>query len=120
MRIYIDRIRAVQPLLNVYVDERFSEALREAQEIDRLLSAASAGERTLPTDWSEENAPFLGVPFAIKESMQYPGFHNSTGIVARKDFIATGTATSVAHMIRAGAILLCNTNVSEGCMWFEA
>jgi Asp-tRNA(Asn)/Glu-tRNA(Gln) amidotransferase A subunit family amidase len=52
--------------------------------------------------------------------MQFPGFHNSTGIVARKNFISTQTATSVANMLKSGAILLCNTNVSEGCMWFEA
>ena len=74
----------------------------------------------LPDRWSEENAPFLGVPFAIKESMQFPGFHNATGIVSRKDFVCTGTAKAVENMLKSGAILLCNTNVSEGCMWFES
>lgn len=106
--------------MNVYVDERFVQALREAKEVDRVLDAVSTGEQIMPTRWNEENAPFLGVPFAIKESMEFPGFHNSTGIVARKDFIAHRMAKSVEHMIQAGAILLCNTNVSEGCMWFEA
>ncbi|UJR16507.1 hypothetical protein I4U23_003409 [Adineta vaga] len=120
VRVHIDRIRAVQPFLNVYVDERFSQALAEAQEIDRILDAVKRGQRGLPNEWSEERAPFLGVPFAIKESMQFPGFHNSTGIVARKDFICTHTATSVANMLKAGGLLLCNTNVSEGCMWFES
>ncbi|CAF4539711.1 unnamed protein product, partial [Rotaria sp. Silwood2] len=120
VHIYIERTRAIQPYLNVYVDERFSEALIEAQEIDRILDAVANGQRLLPDEWTEERAPFLGVPFAIKESMEYPGFHNSTGIAARKDFISTRTATSVAHMLKAGAILLCNTNVSEGCMWFES
>jgi Asp-tRNA(Asn)/Glu-tRNA(Gln) amidotransferase A subunit family amidase len=94
--------------------------LTEAQEIDRILDGTSMGQKLLPNGWDEERAPFLGVPFAIKESMEFPGFHNSTGIVARKDFISTRTATSVANMLKSGAILLCNTNVSEGCMWFEA
>jgi Asp-tRNA(Asn)/Glu-tRNA(Gln) amidotransferase A subunit family amidase len=84
-----------------------------------LNTSASNGQR-LPDEWSEERAPFLGVPFAIKESMEFPGFHNSTGIVARKDIISTETAPAVANMLKSGAILLCNTNVSEGCMWFEA
>ncbi|CAF3277487.1 unnamed protein product [Rotaria socialis] len=120
VRLYIERTRAIQPYLNVYIDERFSEALAEAKEIDRILDAVSKGQRSLPHEWTEEHAPFLGVPFAIKESMEFQGFHNSTGIVARKDFISTRTATPVAHMLKAGAILLCNTNVSEGCMWFES
>ena len=77
-------------------------------------------EKAIPDKWTEERAPFLGVPFAIKESMQFRGFHNSTGITARKDFISTETAKCVENMLDAGAILLCNTNVSEGCMWFES
>ena len=52
--------------------------------------------------------------------MKFRGFHLASGIVARKNIIATETATPVEHMIKAGAILLCNTNVSEGCMWFES
>lgn len=120
VRVYIERLKAVQPYLNVYCDERFSEALNEAQEIDRILDSVSYGRASLPEQYNEERAPFLGVPFAIKESMEFIGFHNSTGIAARKDYICTRTATSVSNMIKAGAILICNTNVSEGCMWFES
>ena len=120
VRAYIDRIRSVQPYLNVYIDERFAQALIEAQTIDQVLDNVASNSQKLPNEWTEEQAPFLGVPFAIKESMEFPGFHNSTGIVARKNIIATRTATSVANMLKSGAILLCNTNVSEGCMWFES
>lgn len=77
-------------------------------------------DNSLDEKYSEERTPFLGVPFAIKESMRYPGFHNSTGIAARKHFLAEETAKAVDNMIKSGAILLCNTNVSEGCMWFES
>ncbi|CAF1442910.1 unnamed protein product [Adineta steineri] len=35
--VYADRIRSNQPYLNVYVDERFDQALIEAKEIDRTL-----------------------------------------------------------------------------------
>ena len=84
------------------------------------MSISAANGQRLPDEWTEERAPFLGVPFAIKESMQFPGFHNSTGIFLRKDIISTETAPAVTNMLKSGAILLCNTNVSEGCMWFEA
>ncbi|CAF0767404.1 unnamed protein product [Adineta steineri] len=116
VKAYIDRIKSIQPYLNVYVDERFEQALEEAREIDRILD----NDKSIPEEWNEERAPFLGVPFAIKESMQFRGFHNSTGIVLRKDFICTETAKAVDNMLKSGAILLCNTNVSEGCMWFES
>ncbi|CAF3520795.1 unnamed protein product [Rotaria sp. Silwood1] len=116
VRAYIDRIKAIQPYVNVYIDERFEQALNEARNIDEMLDNG----KPLSDQWSEERVPFLGVPFAIKESMQFPGFHNSTGIVARKNFISTETAASVENMLKSGAILLCNTNVSEGCMWFES
>lgn len=116
IRVHVDRIRAIQPYLNVYIDERFEEALREAENIDRILDDA----KPIPEHMKEENAPFLGVPFSIKESMRFPGFHNSTGIAERRHFIADDIAQSVDHMIKAGAILLCNTNVSEACMWFES
>ncbi len=88
----------------------------EAKEIDRILD----NESSLPDQYNEERAPFLGVPFAIKESIQFSGFHNSTGVAARKDFICTQTAKAVENMLTSGAILLCNTNVSEGCMWWES
>ncbi|CAF1307103.1 unnamed protein product, partial [Didymodactylos carnosus] len=67
------RIKAIQPFLNVYIDERFEQALVEAYEIDRILDSGKFLEQ-----YSVEKAPFLGVPFAIKESMQFKGFHNST------------------------------------------
>ncbi len=87
----------------------------EAKQIDHILDH----QQPLSHQYTEERMPFLGIPFAIKESMQYPGFHNSTGIAARKDFLANNTAKAVENMLQSGAILLCNTNVSEGCMWWE-
>ncbi|CAF1165835.1 unnamed protein product [Adineta steineri] len=52
--------------------------------------------------------------------MEFLGFRNSTKNAARKNIISTQTAKAVGTMLKSGAILLCNTNVSEGCMWFES
>ncbi|CAF2073998.1 unnamed protein product, partial [Rotaria magnacalcarata] len=107
VRAYIGRLKSVQSYLNVYVDERFEEALDEARKVDELLD----NKDSFSDQYSEERIPFLGVPFAIKESMQFIGFHNSTGIAARENIIATETATFVENMLKSGVILLCNTNI---------
>ena len=52
--------------------------------------------------------------------MEFPDFHCSTGIAARKDYISTQTAKFVENMLKSDAILLCNTNANEGCMWLES
>src|SRR5439155_8288486 len=44
VRAFIDRIRNVDHLINAVVYERFSEALKEAEEIDRLLDSGEARE----------------------------------------------------------------------------
>ncbi|CAF1183858.1 unnamed protein product [Adineta steineri] len=116
VRLYIDRIRSIQSYLNVYIDERFDRTLIKAQEIDRI----SDNEKYLSDQWREERPSFLGVPFTIKESMEFLGFCNLTKNAARKNVISTQTAKAVGNMLQSGAILLCNTNVSEGCMWFES
>jgi Asp-tRNA(Asn)/Glu-tRNA(Gln) amidotransferase A subunit family amidase len=77
-------------------------------------------DKKWPDQWSEERTPFLVVLFAIKESTEFQGFHCSTGIAARRDYIWTQTAKSVENMLKSGGILLCNRNANEGCMWLES
>lgn len=42
--------------------------LKEAKKVDEILSS-----ETLPEKYSEENAPLLGVPFTVKESIWVKG-----------------------------------------------
>ena len=106
---HIDRIRRINPTTNAVVKERFREALAEADAADERLKAPTPGG--LP--------PFHGVPCTIKESFALTGMPNASGLVARRDFIATEDATSVARLRAAGAIPLGVTNTSELCMWME-
>ncbi|GFT48823.1 fatty-acid amide hydrolase 2-A, partial [Nephila pilipes] len=64
VKAYINRIRQVQPIVNAIVDERFSEAIQEAQEIDKFLK-----ETTITDNELAEEKPFLGIPVTIKEAI---------------------------------------------------
>lgn len=105
---HIARIRAVNPILNAVVADRFADARREADAADR---AVAEGREDLP--------PLHGVPCTIKECFRLTGMPNTSGLVARKGIVADGDATAVARLRRAGAIPLGVTNVSELCMWME-
>jgi fatty acid amide hydrolase 2 len=105
---HIAWIRKVNPALNAVVQERFDEAVEEA---DRADDARRRGT-DLP--------PFHGVPCTIKESFQLTGMPNTGGLVSRRDEIASEDATAVARWRAAGAIPLGVTNVSELCMWMES
>lgn len=62
VQLYIDRIKEIQPILNCVVEERFEEALKEAQSYDDYLKSQDAPS---PEVLAEEK-PFLGVPFTTK------------------------------------------------------
>lgn len=111
---YIDRIQEVNPLLNAVVKDRFSAALQEAAQVDKLIEEETGGEEVL-----EDRLPLLGVPLSVKESFSLQGMPNSTGVLSRQGVLATVDAPPVALLKRAGAIPLGVTNVPELCMWFE-
>jgi fatty acid amide hydrolase 2 len=108
---HVDHARAVNPGLNAIVVPRYDAALREAELADARLAAADDRD-ALP--------PLLGVPCTIKESFAYAGLPNSSGLLRRRDLLASEDATAVARLKQAGAICIGLTNVSELCMWMES
>ncbi|XP_046901027.1 fatty-acid amide hydrolase 2-A-like isoform X1 [Hypomesus transpacificus] len=115
---YIDRIQDINPLINAMVKDRFSQALQEAAQVDRLVdeeTGGGAGEEVL-----EDKLPLLGVPFTVKEAFTLQGMPNSTGLVSRRGMVSGTDAPPVALLKRAGAIPLGVTNCSELCMWLES
>jgi len=116
VRACIERVGEIQSLLNAVVDQRFAEALEEAQKVDRIIASLEGpalNEVAL-------DQPFLGVPFSTKEGIRVKGLHHSYGLTCRRDVIASEDATAVQLLRRAGAIPLCVTNVSELGMWWES
>jgi len=68
MRAFVVRTRQVQPLLNCVVDERFEEALKEAQQVDRFIRSGAKSPEQM-----ERDTPLLGVPISVKESIAVQG-----------------------------------------------
>uniref|UniRef100_A0A2P2IBG7 Fatty-acid amide hydrolase 2-like n=1 Tax=Hirondellea gigas TaxID=1518452 RepID=A0A2P2IBG7_9CRUS len=112
---FIDRIRLINPILNCVVDERFELALAEAKEVDAKLRSGDVDRRQLAAE-----KPFLGVPFSTKDCMQVTGLRQTAGLYLRRNMVAESDADVVRLMRDAGAIMLCVTNVSELCMWWES
>ncbi|XP_059832509.1 fatty-acid amide hydrolase 2-like [Hypanus sabinus] len=112
---YINRIKEVNPIVNALVTDRFSAALKEAQQVDKRLAEGNEDEKSL-----EESVPYLGVPFTVKEAFALEGSSNACGVVSRKDVISFADAAVVNALRRAGAIPLGVTNCSELCMWYES
>lgn len=114
VKTFIEQIKAVNPILNCVVDERFSLAINEACDVDKLISST-----TLTAEELKKQKPFLGVPFTSKESTAAKGMNFSLGLLSRRDVKAAEDADIVEKMKNSGAILICVTNVPEMNLWCE-
>uniref|UniRef100_A0A023GPH1 Putative lipid particle n=1 Tax=Amblyomma triste TaxID=251400 RepID=A0A023GPH1_AMBTT len=112
---YIKRIQEVQPIINAVVEERFEEALREAEAADQLVASA-----TMSTQQLSQEKPLLGVPFTAKNSIAIKGMRQDAGSLLHRGRRAVEDAPAVARMRAAGAIPLALTNVPELCAWDDA
>ncbi len=107
---HINRVQAVNPVINAMVKVRFAEARAEA----------AAADKALKKNGPEKLGPLHGVPCTIKENFALLGMPNTSGLVSRKNYQPGEDATAVARIRRAGAIPLGVTNISELCMWMES
>lgn len=69
---FIRRIKDVNSALNCFVEDRFEEALKEANEADDLIRSG-----TLTVDQLAKDKPFLGVPFTTKDCIAVKGRHTA-------------------------------------------
>jgi amidase len=99
---FLERIEAVNPLLNAVVVLAGERALAEARRADASLA------RGLPL------GSLHGVPFTAKDVFDSAGLETSAGIRERVGVVPTADAVAIARMRRAGAILLGKTNVPPG------
>ena len=111
---HIEKIRSVNPLLNAMVADCFDSALDAAEKADARLK-----------EWRANNTgtalpPFLGVPCTIKEAFAVRDMPNTSGVVARRQIIASADADAVRLLKEAGFIVMGVTNVSELCIWMES
>ena len=90
MQAYINRIKAVQPIINACTDCRFDEAMADARAVDKMLEAGIKTETELA-----DEMPLLGVPFSCKEIIGVKSKHayHLTGVFSllkpKRDFDKT-------------------------------
>lgn len=65
---FIERIKEVNPLLNCMVDERFNDAIKDAESADNLIKSGKFTEEQLAKE-----KPFLGVPISTKDCIAVKG-----------------------------------------------
>ena len=100
------RIEALNPVLNAVVrlDPR---ALEWARAADSALAAGAAP------------GPLHGVPITIKDSLNVEGVVSTAGTAGRASYVPESSATAVARLQAAGAIVLGKTNTPELTLSFE-
>ena len=101
---YLDKIGSVDKDINAYITVDRENAIREAEEADKKISA---GELT---------GPLAGVPVAIKDNMCIEGMLTTCASHILDNFVPTYTATAVEKLKAAGAVILGRTNMDEFAM----
>lgn len=100
---FLQRIRALDPLLNCYITVTEERALDQARAADRRLSDGTAG-------------PLTGIPIAQKDIFCTRGVRTSCGSKMLDPFIAPYDATVVERFDQAGAVMLGKLNMDEFAM----
>ncbi|XP_050694724.1 fatty-acid amide hydrolase 2-like [Eriocheir sinensis] len=106
---FVARIKAVNPILNGVVMDRFDEALKEARDTDEWLKTLTKEER----EKVAETKPVLGVPFTVKENVMVKGMSHTHALRVRQGKRAPEDAQVIALLRNAGGIPLCVTNIPE-------
>jgi len=103
-RAYLDAIERIDPQVAAFNETHPDRALRRAEQVDRNRTDG----QPLP--------PLAGVPVALKDNMCTPYGHTTCSSKILANFRAPYTATAVARLEAAGAIVLGKTNMDEFAM----
>ena len=107
VELYIEQLEKINPAVNCLVENRFEEALAEADEADRRIAANKA------------EGKLLGVPISMKEAFHVKGMQTTGGLLHRKGMVQSTDAEVVQRLKSEGAILLGKTNTPELCFCQE-
>jgi amidase len=96
--LHIRRIKRFDPQLNAIVERDFERALHDAAAADARRARG-------------EDAPLLGLPMTLKESINVRGLRTTAGMPHWKDFRSEHDAPLTARVKAAGAVVMGKTNV---------
>jgi fatty acid amide hydrolase len=104
---FIDEIERVNPAINAVVIKLYEAALKQADHADELFRL---GRRT---------GKLHGLPFTIKECLDFAGTPSTLGVPRRKQDIRTNTDPYIHALQEEGGIILGKTNVAQLLSYFE-
>lgn len=100
----LDRIEAANPRLNAFLTINRKAALERAHALDAEIQTQL------------QTQPLAGIPVAIKDNMCTTGLRTTAGSRILGDYAPPYTATAVAKLEAAGAIIVAKTNLDEFAM----
>ncbi len=100
----LDRIEKENPRLNAFLTVNRTGALQRAAELDANIQSAL------------REKPLAGIPVAIKDNMCTAGLRTTCASHILGNYVPPYTATAVAKLEAAGAIILGKTNCDEFAM----
>lgn len=98
LELHRQRYARFNPELNAIVEPAFEEARHAAEAADARRARG-------------EDAPLLGLPMTLKESINVRGLRTTVGMLPWKDFRSEHDAPVTARVKAAGAIVIGKTNV---------
>lgn len=103
----LTRISEVNPRINALAEVMTDEAIASAAEADRAIARGDAV------------GALHGVPVTVKVNIDTAGHATTDGVVAAKDNIAATDSPLVAHLKRAGAVIVGRSNTPAFSLrWF--
>src|SRR5256885_5270120 len=100
LELHLKRIARHNPELNAIVELDFERARREAEAADTRRARG-------------EDAPLLGLPMTLKESINVRGLRTTAGMSTWKDFRSEHDAPVTTRVKGAGAVVMAKTNVPQ-------
>ncbi|CAG2113554.1 unnamed protein product, partial [Medioppia subpectinata] len=125
VKAYIDRIKAVNPLINALICDRFAAAIEEANRVDSRVARELAGQAASDGQ-SIHSMPLLGVPFSVKECIAVKDMYFTAGLYSRKGTKASDDSRVIQNIRDAGAIPIGMywihrvTNIPEFLLWWDS
>lgn len=108
-RIYLDRIKRYQPMLQCIVTVTESLAIAQAQRADKEIAAG------------KYRGPLHGIPYGAKDLLSTKTYPTTWGSVPFKEQQFYEDATVIVKLEEAGAVLIAKTAMGElawGDVWF--